>query len=175
MIATIFAACGGFMGGWVARSLLASRSDAMGLPPRGSNPAPPGAKPAAPAGPPPPPASSGGRPGVIPPGTRSITFPDAAADRRPINPYTGRPAAPAGPPLKPQFPPPRAIREDFLPHCPDTIAAIRAADAAISDQALEAELRAWWRSQGWPAGPGIHAVQTHIAWGRHLLARGVQP
>lgn len=37
-----------------------------------------------------------------------------------------------------------------------TIKAVRAADAAISDQALESEFRAWWQA----------------SWGRHLLSRG---
>jgi hypothetical protein len=37
----------------------------------------------------------------------------------------------------------------------EAIKASRAADAAITDQALEADLRAW-----------------HVAWARHLLSRG---
>ena len=53
------------------------------------------------------------------------------------------------------------------------IAAARAADAAISDQALEAELRAFWRVSIHPmASPAHHAMNTHMAWGRHLLNRG---
>lgn len=42
---------------------------------------------------------------------------------------------------------------------------IRRADAAISDQALEAEFKAWWSSQGWPAAPGGHAIAVGVAWG----------
>lgn len=49
----------------------------------------------------------------------------------------------------------------------DTYEAIRAADAAISDQAPEAEFRAWWL-QSWGTPPNTQAV----AWGRHLLSRG---
>ena len=54
----------------------------------------------------------------------------------------------------------------------EAIAAARAADLAMADQAVESEFRAWWKSQGWPAGPGLHAVSTHVAWARHLLSRG---
>jgi hypothetical protein len=54
---------------------------------------------------------------------------------------------------------------------PITTAAIRAADAAISDQAIEAEFRAWWESEVHPLPPSSHAVSTHVAWGRHLLSR----
>lgn len=51
------------------------------------------------------------------------------------------------------------------------IAAVRAADAAISDPALEAEYRAWWMaSYGVP--PNAQAVAVAVAWGRHLLSRG---
>jgi len=54
---------------------------------------------------------------------------------------------------------------------PDTIAALRAADAAISTAALEAEYRAWWQaSYGVP--PNAQAVAVAVAWGRHLLSRG---
>ena len=54
---------------------------------------------------------------------------------------------------------------------PDTIAALRAADAAISDPALEAEYRAWWMaSYGVP--PNAQAVAIAVAWARHLLSRG---
>lgn len=54
----------------------------------------------------------------------------------------------------------------------EAIAAARAADLAMADQAVESEFRAWWKSQGWPAGPGLHAISTHVAWARHLLSRG---
>lgn len=53
----------------------------------------------------------------------------------------------------------------------ETVAAVRASDAAISDQALEAEFRAWWSgSYGTP--PNAQAVSVAVAWGRHLLSRG---
>jgi hypothetical protein len=53
------------------------------------------------------------------------------------------------------------------------IAAARAADAGLSDQTLEAELRAWWRKGIHPlTAPSFHAVTTHVAWGRHLLSGG---
>lgn len=52
-----------------------------------------------------------------------------------------------------------------------TYQAIRAADAAISDQALEAEFRAWWL-QSWGTPPNSQAVAVAVAWGRHLLSRG---
>lgn len=52
-----------------------------------------------------------------------------------------------------------------------TIAAVRAADAAISDPALEAEYRAWWMaSYGVP--PNAQSVAIAVAWSRHLLSRG---
>jgi hypothetical protein len=55
----------------------------------------------------------------------------------------------------------------------DTTAAIRAADAAISDQAIEAEFRAWWKVNVHPLNqPAFHTVSTHIAWARHILSRG---
>ena len=54
------------------------------------------------------------------------------------------------------------------------IAAARAADAAISDQALETEFRAWW-AQSFPgAPPNNQAVANAVAWGRHLLTRGAR-
>lgn len=54
------------------------------------------------------------------------------------------------------------------------IAMTRAADAAISDQALEAEFRAWW-AQSFPAAPpNAQAVANAVAWGRHLLSRGAR-
>lgn len=50
-----------------------------------------------------------------------------------------------------------------------TIAAVRAADAAISDQALEAEFRQLYvKLFGTP--PGGQAVELAIAWARHLLS-----
>lgn len=53
------------------------------------------------------------------------------------------------------------------------IAAARAADLAISDQALEAELRAFWKQHVHPLNqPAFHTISTHLAWGRHLLAGG---
>jgi hypothetical protein len=52
-----------------------------------------------------------------------------------------------------------------------TIAAVRAADAAISDQALEAEFRAWWGTR-YVRPPGLAFVMVAVAWGRHLLTRG---
>ena len=54
-----------------------------------------------------------------------------------------------------------------------TVAAVRAADAAISNEDLEAEFRAWWKAQGWDEDlAALHVVLTHVAWGRHLLSRG---
>jgi hypothetical protein len=51
------------------------------------------------------------------------------------------------------------------------IAAARAADAEISDQALEAEYAAWFqREYGRPPHPT--ATGMGIAWGRHLLSKG---
>jgi hypothetical protein len=59
-----------------------------------------------------------------------------------------------------------------LAHRP-TVAAVRAADAAISDEALEAEFRAWWKAHVHPLTvPAYHAVTTHAAWARHILKRG---
>ena len=55
----------------------------------------------------------------------------------------------------------------------DTTATIRAAEAAISDQALEAEFRAWWKASVHPLNvPAFHTVSTHVAWARHILSRG---
>jgi len=55
----------------------------------------------------------------------------------------------------------------------EAIKASRAADAAITDQALEADLRAWWKHAIHPlTPPSFHAVTTHVAWARHLLNRG---
>ena len=54
-----------------------------------------------------------------------------------------------------------------------TVAAVRAADAAIADEALEADFRAWWRANVHPLNvPAYHTITTHLAWGRHLLSRG---
>ena len=39
---------------------------------------------------------------------RSINFPDPAPNRQPTNAFTGKP-------VKPRFPSPRIIQEDFLP------------------------------------------------------------
>jgi hypothetical protein len=52
-----------------------------------------------------------------------------------------------------------------------TVAEVRAADAAISDEDLAAEYRAWWgASYGVP--PNNQAVVVAVAWGRHLLTLG---
>lgn len=51
------------------------------------------------------------------------------------------------------------------------VAAARAADAGISDQALAAEYAAWFqREYGRPPHPT--ATGLGIAWGRHLLKKG---
>lgn len=53
------------------------------------------------------------------------------------------------------------------------IAAARAADAGLSDQALESELRAWWKAGVHPlTSPAFHTITTHVAWARHLLSGG---
>ena len=53
------------------------------------------------------------------------------------------------------------------------VAAVRAADAAIADEAIEAKFRAWWKARVHPVcDPSAHAITTHLAWGRHLLNRG---
>ena len=55
----------------------------------------------------------------------------------------------------------------------DTTAAIRAADAAIGDQAIEDEFRAWWKANVHPLNqPRFHSITTHVAWARHILSRG---
>jgi len=65
----------------------------------------------------------------------------------------------------------RGIRA-VLTHRP-SVAAVRAADVAISDEALEAEFRAWWKGHVHPLTvPAYHAVTTHVAWARHILKRG---
>lgn len=54
------------------------------------------------------------------------------------------------------------------------VAEVRAADAAISPEALDADYRAWWQaSYGVPAN--AQAVGIAVAWGQHLLCRGLQP
>lgn len=45
----------------------------------------------------------------------------------------------------------------------------RAADAAISDQALEAELDAWFYRE-WGRLPGLITTGWAVAWARHLLS-----
>lgn len=57
----------------------------------------------------------------------------------------------------------------------EAVRAARQADAAISPEAIADDFRHWWKSQGWPTGPGQHAVNTHTAYGQHLLSRGIQP
>jgi hypothetical protein len=65
----------------------------------------------------------------------------------------------------------RGIRA-VLAHRP-SVAAVRAADAAISDEALEAELRAWWKAKVHPLNvPAYHTITTHVAWAQHILKRG---
>ena len=55
----------------------------------------------------------------------------------------------------------------------DAIAKIREADKAISDAALESELRAWWKANVHPlTAPSFHSITTHVAWARHILSRG---
>lgn len=54
-----------------------------------------------------------------------------------------------------------------------TIDAVRAADAAIAPQAIESELRLWWRSQAQPeqvlltAADTVRFVQHFLRGGRH--------
>lgn len=48
------------------------------------------------------------KPGIIPRGTRSITFPDPSPDRQPTNPFTGKL-------IRPKSRSPRIFRKDFLP------------------------------------------------------------
>ena len=56
----------------------------------------------------------------------------------------------------------------------EAIKAARAADAAISDQTLEAEFRAFWKANapGAITVPAGHSVSIGMAWARHLLNRG---
>lgn len=52
-----------------------------------------------------------------------------------------------------------------------TVSQLRAADAAISEEALADWYRAWWTaSYGVP--PNAQAVAIAVAWARHLLSRG---
>jgi hypothetical protein len=51
------------------------------------------------------------------------------------------------------------------------IAAARAADAGISDQALEADFRLLYRKL-FRSFPSRQAVEMAIAWARHLLSGG---
>ena len=68
----------------------------------------------------------------------------------------------------------------LLPSAPDakairaaTLAEVRAADAAISDEALAAEYRAWWATS-YSAPPNAQAVAVAVAWARHLLSPGLR-
>jgi hypothetical protein len=56
----------------------------------------------------------------------------------------------------------------------EAINASRAADAAITDQALEAKFRAFWRNSapGAITVPAGHTVAIGLAWARHLLSGG---
>ena len=51
------------------------------------------------------------------------------------------------------------------------IAAARAADAGISDQALEAEYKAWYERE-YGQMPGGIATAWAVGWARHLLSGG---
>lgn len=51
------------------------------------------------------------------------------------------------------------------------IAAARAADAGITDQAIESEFRLLYRNL-FGSFPSGHAVELGVAWARHLLNRG---
>jgi hypothetical protein len=119
VIATIAAACGGFAAGWICRTAFERRQfywlDYCRR--RGSNPPPPGRKPAPPAGPPEQPLTA-----------QLIRYwaweqeqvRRAAAGQSPIRMDEGRvqrgnghggPTTPK-PPIKPEFPPPREIPGD---------------------------------------------------------------
>ena len=52
-----------------------------------------------------------------------------------------------------------------------TVAAVRAADAAIADEALKDEFCAWLKTNPLDFAR-YNMVETHVAWGRHLLSRG---
>lgn len=51
------------------------------------------------------------------------------------------------------------------------IAATRAADAGISDQALEAEYGAWYQRE-YGRSPGAIGIGWAVGWARHLLSGG---
>lgn len=51
---------------------------------------------------------------------------------------------------------------------PATVAEVRAADAAISNEALVAEYRTWWGASH-EVPPNNQAVVVAVAWARHLL------
>lgn len=51
------------------------------------------------------------------------------------------------------------------------IAATRAADAGISDQALEAEYAAWYERE-YGRSPGAIGTAWAVGWARHLLRGG---
>jgi hypothetical protein len=53
-----------------------------------------------------------------------------------------------------------------------TIAAVRAADAAISDQDLKAEFMAWHKRRQPNFSPGPFVVEQYLGWARHLLSGG---
>ena len=69
-----------------------------------------------------------------------------------------------------------ALPHEEQPHfiAAEAIKASRAADAAISDQALEFEFRKFWRDNapGVITVPAGHTVAIGLAWGRHILTRG---
>ena len=52
------------------------------------------------------------------------------------------------------------------------IAAARAADAGISDQALEAEYVAWFKRENLGVPPGPLSTAVAVGWARHLLSGG---
>ena len=51
------------------------------------------------------------------------------------------------------------------------IAATRAADAGISDQALEAEYQAWFMREWYRGAPGPLSTAVAVGWARHWLSR----
>jgi hypothetical protein len=54
-----------------------------------------------------------------------------------------------------------------------TVAAVRAADAKISDAALADDFKQFWKGEVHPTvAASTYATTTHLAWGRHLLKRG---
>jgi hypothetical protein len=52
-----------------------------------------------------------------------------------------------------------------------TVEAIRTADASIAAQAIESELRLWWRSQAQPEQVLLSADDT-VRFVQHILRRG---